>query len=481
MKLSKLLENIDFIKIVNEKDVVINCLCHDSNACENGSLFFCIRGENVNGEDFATEAITNGAVAIVSETQLDDCNIVQIIVENSRIAMAEIARRFYDYPDKTLKVISIVGTNGKTTTSYVLCNILKQIGKKCGIIGTNGIVIDEFCLPSELTTPDPIELYYTLNQMVVLGFEYVVLEASAHAIALNKLYNLKNEVCVFTNISNEHLDFFNTMEEYSKLKCGYVNNRLNKHMIINVDDEYGAKIIKDAKIDFSTYGIFNPASTFAIDIKTSMQGSSFVVNSEDNIMNIKSKLIGDFNVYNILGAICCAKFIGVDNSSIEKAIKKMNRVDGRFNVFELDENKKVVVDFAHTPDGFEKTLSLLRKLRKGKIIVVFGCVGYSDKNKRTMMGKVADSYADHIIITNDNICDAKFNDVNSDIIKGIEKCDIEIIFDREKAVLKALRNLSVNDTLVLLGKGCESYQKINGKKVRYSDIELVNNFIANKK
>ena len=481
MRLSKLLDGINFIKIINEKDVVINCLCHDSKCCEDGSLFFCIKGENVNGEDFAGEAIKSGAVAIVTETRLDECDAVQIIVENSRIAMAEISRRFYDYPDKSLKIVSVVGTNGKTTTSYVLCNILKENGKKCGIIGTNGIVIDEFCLPSELTTPDPIELYYSLNQMVMLGFEYVVLEASAHAISLNKLYNLNNEACVYTNISNEHLDFFNTMEEYAKLKCGYVNNKLSNHMIINVDDEYGAKIIKDAKVGFSTYGIFNPASTFAIDIKTSMQGSSFIVNSDDDIINIKTKLIGDFNVYNILGAISCAKYLGVDNLTIERAIKKMNRVDGRFNVFELDKNKKIVVDFAHTPDGFEKTLSLLRKLRKGKIVVIFGCVGYSDKNKRALMGQVADKYADHIILTNDNICDAKFNDVNSDIIKGIEKCDVEIIFDRERAVLKAIENLNVNDTLVLLGKGCERYQKINGEKVLYSDIEIVKNYIANKK
>ena len=480
MKLSKLLEGINYIKIVDEKNVCINCLCHDSSACENGTLFFCIKGENVNGEDFASDAIKNGAVAIVSETYLDELNITQIIVENTRIAMAEIARKFFDYPDTKLKIISLVGTNGKTTSSYVLCNILKEFGKRCGIIGTNGIVFDELSLPSELTTPDPIELYYTLNQMCVLGFEYVVLEASAHAIALNKLYNLKNEVCIFTNISNEHLDFFNSMEEYSRLKMNYVNSKQANHMIVNVDDEYGAKLIKEAKISYSTYGIFNPASTFAIDIKTSMQGSEFVVNSEDNILNIKSKLIGDFNVYNILGSISCAKYLGVDNQSIEKAIKKMNRVDGRFNVFELENNKKIIIDFAHTPDGFEKTLGLIKKLRKGKMIVVFGCVGYSDKNKRTQMGAVANKYADHIIITTDNICDANFNEVNSDIIKGIDKCDIEIIFDRKKAVLKAIEMMKTNHTLVLLGKGCETYQKIKGQKVYYSDIELVKNYIMNK-
>ena len=480
MRLNKLLGGVGHNSIINEKNVCVSCLCHNSNCCEQGALFFCIKGENFNGEDYAVDAVKNGAVAIVTECELHDLNVIQILVDNARIAMAEISRRFYDFPDKKLKIISFVGTNGKTTSSHVLCKILQENGKRCGIIGTNGIIIDELSLPSELTTPDPIELYYTLNQMVVLGFEYVVLEASAHAIALNKLYGLKNEVVVFTNISNEHLDFFNSMEEYSKVKMDYVNNRNSNFMVVNADDEYGAKIIKDAKIEFSSYGIFNPASTFAIDIKTSMTGSEFVVNADDNIINVKTKLVGDFNVYNILSAISCAKYFEIDNETIEKAISKLEKVDGRFNVFELSGNRKVVVDFAHTPDGFEKTLSLIRKLRKGKIIVVFGCVGYSDKKKRTLMGQVANKYADYIIITNDNICDAVFNEVNSDVIKGIT-CDIEIIFNREKAVEKALNMMKNNHTLVLLGKGCETYQKIKGEKVYYSDIETVKKYINKNK
>ncbi len=478
MKLKEIISKINYKEFKNAKDMEIEFLCHDSKCCEDGALFICLHGEKFNGEDFVSDAISNGAIAIVAENYLSEYSVPQIIVDDARIAMTEIARVFYDYPDNDLKIVSVVGTNGKTTTSMVLCKILEDYGKRVGVIGTNGVYMGDLQLPSELTTPDPIELYYTLDQMRLLGFEYVIMEASAHAIYLRKLYKMQNVATIFTNISNEHLDFFETMEEYSNVKMNYVNSKNNEFMVINIDDEYGRKIVKDAKIKYTTYGIFNPASTFAIDIKTSMKGSSFICNSEDDIFKVQSKLVGDFNIYNMLGAIACAKYLGVPSNVIVKALSKMNRVDGRFNVFEMSKNRKVIVDFAHTPDGFDKTLGLIKKLRKGKIITLFGCVGYSDSKKRKEMGEVASLYSDRIVITTDNPKNTDFNLINSDIIKGINASkDIDIIYDRKKAIEFAMGLMKTNDTLVLLGKGAEKYQKVDNSLVYYNELEFVGKII----
>lgn len=476
-KLSQLLDNMKIISKKNFKDVNINSLFHSSKDCERNSLYFCITGTKVDGHNYADEAIKNGAVALIVEKYLP-VDVPQILVQNTRIAMSQIANNFYDKSAEKLKIILIVGTNGKTTTSMILAKILRTCGKSVGVVGTNGVYFDEeLSLPCDLTTPDPIEMHYIFSQLVAFKIEYVIIEASAHAIFLNKLYGIKSLIGIFTNITNEHLDFFGTMENYASVKMNFFNEDSMENAIINIDDKYGKELADKIKIPYLTYGIFNPSNTFAVDIKTSMKGTSFIVNSDDTLLKINTKLVGDFNVYNILAGITAGLMLGCKVECIEKALKKLERVDGRFNVYELPNNIKIIIDFAHTPDGFEKTLSLVKLLRKGRIITLFGCVEYSDSNKRKLMGEVADKYSDYLVLTADNPNKTSVQEISKDIVAGIKKCKYEIIEDRKVAISKAFGELIKNDTLVLLGKGAEKHQKINGILMDYSDIDVVKNLL----
>ncbi len=473
MKLCRLIEDIPSIKENYNKNLIIKSLSHNSKQCEKGGLFFCLTGGSFDGHDYVLEAEHNGAVAIVCERKTDS-NLPQIIVKDSRIAMAEIAKRFNNNIVDKLKIISLVGTNGKTTICALLSHILRACGKKVGVIGTNGVYFDnELKIPCALTTPDPIELHYIFNQLYMFGIEYVVIEASAHAIELKKLHGIKSELGIFTNITNEHLDYFKTMEHYASVKINYFTADNMKTRVVNIDDEYGKKICVEAGNECFSYGISNPAHSFAIDIQTSMKGSKFIVNTFDNIINIESILVGDFNIYNILAAITAAKVLGCRNDVIRDAIKKMTPVEGRFNIFEYKNNIKIIVDFAHTPDGLEKTLGIIKKLRQGKIISLFGCVGYSDIEKRKIMGEVVDTYSDEIIITADNPNFITVEEIAVDIKKGIKKCKVTVISNRREAIEFAFKNLKTNDTLVLLGKGAETHQKVKGKNEEHSDIMIV--------
>lgn len=473
MKLSKLIKNLKYIEVIDFVDCNIFNLSLSSKSVDKNGLFFAIKGETLNGEDFIYDAIENGCVAVVTQTPLN-VNIPQIVVEDVRIALAVICKNFYNKCDEKLKIISVVGTNGKTTTSTIIYNILKDSGKSVGLIGTNGIFINNLYLPNNMTTPDTIDLFYNLNQMVLFGVKYVVIEVSAHAIHYNKLYGIKSEIGVFTNISDEHLDFFGTMENYARVKVNYFNKINMKECVVNVDDEYGKQIAFNSGLPCLSYGLAYPANAFAIDISTSLNGSSFVVNVENDVFRVSSKLVGDYNVYNILASISVAKLLKIQNSTIIKSLSTLKGVDGRWEVFDLKNGNKVIVDYAHTPDGFEKVLSIIKALRtEGKIITVFGCVGYSNKEKRMEMGKVASKYSNYVVLTTDNLCGEDFGTVCDDIAPTVPNVSIE---NREDAVKYGYNMLNCNDTLVLLGKGNEKIQK-DDVDYEYCEIDVVKELV----
>lgn len=468
MKLSKLIKNLKVKSLINFNDFNIKNLSISSKSIDKNGLFFAIKGNNVNGEDYVFEAVKNGAVAVVTESQLL-VDIPQIIVEDVRIAMALICKVFYNNCDTKLKIISVVGTNGKTTTSTIIYKILQESGKNVGLIGTNGVYMNDLYLPNNFTTPDTIDLFYIFNQMASFNIEYVIIELSAHAIYYNKMFGVKNEITVFTNITPEHLDFFGTFENYAKVKCDYFNKLNTKECVVNVDDEYGKSIAYNCNVPCVSYGLAYPANAFAIDIKTSINGSSFIVNVENDVLKVSTNLVGDYNVYNILASITVAKMLKISNEIILKSLKKIN-VPGRWEVFDFKNNNKVIVDYAHTPDGFEKVLSLIKSLRpKSKIITVFGCVGYSNKQKRESMGKVASKYSNYVVLSEDNLCGENFEDVCDDITLTVPNVRIP---NRKDAVTYAYGMLNKNDTLVLLGKGNESYQK-GIDNIYYNEIEVV--------
>ena len=470
MKLSKLLENLKPVNIINYKNVNISNLSLKSSEIEKNGLFFAISGNNHNGENYVEESVKNGAVAVVSAHKLD-INAVQIIVEDVRCAMAIIAKNFFHKADEKLKIIQLIGTNGKTTTATITYEILRGAGKSVGLIGTNGIKINDLNLPSFLTTPDPIDLHYVFNQMVMFGVEYCVMEVSAQSIFYNKVAGINPKIICYTNITPEHLDFFGTMECYANTKINYILSHKNATLITNSDDEYGRQILN--KTNAKSYGLFNPSDVFAIDINMSLKNCSFVCNAFDDVFQVSSVFVGDYNVYNLLSSISIAKSIGISTEIIQKSIKNIKNVAGRWEVFDFKNSNKVIVDYAHTPDGFDKVLSLVKSLRKGRIIVLFGCVGYSNALKRKQMGDVVKKYADFAIITSDNFSDRDFDKMFREI--GITKYYAKIE-NRAKAVEFGINMLDKDDTLILLGKGAETIQKTDDGDVDYNELELVKNY-----
>lgn len=470
MKLLKLIKNIETEKLINYKNVNIKSLSMDSRAVEKGGLFFAISGNNFNGEMFGMEAEHKGAVAIVSSKQLD-VSIPQIIVKDVRKAMALVSKQFFNNSCEKLKIIQVIGTNGKTTTSTIIYHMLRFSGKKVGLIGTNGVYIDNLTLPSFLTTPDPIELHYMFEQMVLMGVEYCVMEVSAQAIYYNKLEGVNPEIIVYTNITPEHLDFFGDMNTYVSTKLNYIKGHQNAKIVANSDDEYAKTLLDMGHV--TSYGLFNPADIFAINIKMNLKSSSFLCNANDDILKIESRLVGEYNVYNLLASIAVGKICGMSGDEIKAGIRSFKGVDGRWEVFDFKNNNKVIVDYAHTPDGIEKVLSLVKNLRHGRIITLFGCVGYSTREKRKQMGDIVKKYSDFAIITSDNYSDEDFDKIFDDI--GINKYYAKIE-NRAKAVGFAMNMLDKNDTLLLLGKGAETVQKTKDGNVEYSELKIVKEY-----
>lgn len=474
MQLKHLINKLEIVKTYGDLNVEILGVSFNSKQVKSGDVFVCLKGDK-NGLDFVQEARQNGAIAVVLEDDVCCLNLPTIIVKNARISLSLICKVFYDNACDNLKIIMITGTNGKTSVSYLIYSMLCNNNYKCALIGTNGIYYDNNQLYYGLTTPDPTDLHFYFKQLKNMGVTHVVMEVSAHAIKLNKLCGIYAEQIIFTNLTNEHLDYFLTMENYAKTKLDFVNKNNTKIAITNVDDFYGKQLL-NSSVPTITYGLANPADTFALNITNSIHGLKFCVNVMDEIFNVNSGLSGVYNVYNLLAAITSAHCLGLSNNAIKIGIEKMQNIPGRFKKYFLDLNRLVVVDFAHTPDGFEKILSEIRTFRSGKIITLFGCVGYSDSNKRTEMGKVASKYSNQIILTTDNPNFTDFNLICSDVILGIS-VPYETEFDRGEAVRKAFLNLQPNQTLVLLGKGCETSNLINGVKVPYSDMEKIENLI----
>lgn len=473
MKLTELLNETDVTKVVGFiADIDILDVTISSRNATKGSLFVAQKGENFDGHFFVEEAIINGAVAIVVEKHLPAYNIPQIIVKNTRQAIATIASTFYGNAHKKLKLIGVTGTNGKTSCALFITQILSSVNLPCAFIGTTGAFFMGQEFSSHLTTPDPLVLHKLLKQFLDLGAKYVCMEVSAHAIKLEKIFNIVFEVGILTNITQDHLDFFKTMNAYSKTKLAWLQSQNVKTVILNADDKFAQKIM-DKKLETISFGLENPADIFAVNIETTSIGYSFTLNLLDNVLSCHTKLLGTFNLYNILavaGAVFC---LGLPIPEIKKAIFNLTAPKGRFNTLFFKDNKTIIVDFAHTPDGLENALKSARKLCKGRLFALFGCGGDRDKLKRPIMGKIAEQNADFVIITSDNPRFEKPENILNDIEKGFLGHNYLKIADRKFAILKLVESLAPNDVAVVCGKGGENYQDINGIKLPYNDFDEI--------
>lgn len=478
MKLDELIKDLRYEKIIGDKDIEITGLCAASGAAASGDLFFCYKGTNADGHDFAPKAVKNGAAALVCERRLD-VDAVQIIVDDGRAAMATIARAFYGYADKKLKLVAVTGTNGKTTTTYMLKSIFDKNNSKSGIIGTLGIAYGGIFISPELTTPDPLFLHSVFADMVKSGVEYVFMEVSAHALYFDKIAGLHFEAGIFTNCTQDHLDFFKDMQSYSECKCKLFEKGRCGIAVLNSDDKLGASLI-EALPESLSYGLENPADTFAVNIAEKIDGTSFVINLSDELYEINLKMPALHNVYNALAAATCAHALGVKTEVIASGLEALERVPGRLERVAAHNGGEVFVDFAHTPDGLEKSLSALKKLCDGNLYCLFGCGGNRDATKRPLMGEVAAKYADFLIITSDNPRYEDPYEIISQIEEGVKKSGKKYVTvtDREVATEYALNLLCEGDILLVAGKGGENYQEVMGIKHSYNDNTVIKRLIS---
>lgn len=478
MKLKDLVENTRYEKASGDLSVEITGLCTDSQKVKKGDLFFCYKGVEYDSHNFAQEAVAAGAVAIVAERNLP-LDIPQITVKCGREKVAELARIFYGKADEKLKIIAVTGTNGKTTSTFMLDSIFKANKNNTAVIGTLGVCYGEKFISPELTTPDPIYLHSVFADMVKCGVEYVFMEVSAHALYFDKVAGIKFEAGIFTNCTQDHLDFFKNMAEYASTKKLLFKKGRCRYAIINSDDKLGVELLGETERAVS-YGILNPADVFAVDIEEKLSGIKFVLNLFDELYEVKLNIPAKHNVYNAMSAAAAAKLMGVKTEIIAKGLSKLEKVSGRLERVASYNGAEIFVDFAHTPDGLEKSLQALKGLCKGKLYCLFGCGGNRDKSKRPLMGAVAAKYSDFCIITSDNPRYEDPYDIISEIEQGIKPFNKSYVTvtEREVATEYALRLLNEGDVLLVAGKGGEKYQEIMGIKHFYNDNTVIKKIIG---
>ncbi|MGN0815000.1 MAG: UDP-N-acetylmuramoyl-L-alanyl-D-glutamate--2,6-diaminopimelate ligase [Candidatus Coproplasma sp.] len=478
MKLEKLIDDVTCEEVIGNTKTEITGICSDSRKINKGDLFICYVGNRVDSHDFADQAVQNGAAAIVCERKLN-IPVPQIVVKSGRSVVAPLARAFYGYPDRKLKIVAITGTNGKTTTTYMLKSIFDENKTKTAVIGTLGVLYGDKFISPELTTPDPIFLHGLFADMADCGVQYVFMEVSAHALWFGKVDGIKFDVGIFTNCTQDHLDFFKDMKTYSDCKRKLFEGDRCASVVVNSDDKLGAELANSIVGAFS-YGLENPADTFAVDLDQRIDGTSFVINLFDELYEINLKMPALHNVYNALAAATCAKISGVKTEIIARGLSALKGVTGRLEEVASFNGGRIFVDFAHTPDGLEKSLSSLKRLCEGRLYCLFGCGGNRDATKRPVMGSIAAKYSDFVILTSDN---PRYEDPY-DIISQIEPAiaaagrTYVAMTDRRSATEYAVKLLNEGDVLLVAGKGGETYQEIMGIKHDYDDTKVIKEIIA---
>ncbi len=440
------------------------------------ALFFCIAGARFDSHLFADRAVENGAVCLSVERWLDGVDVPQVLVKNGRKAMTAMAQAFFGYPARGMKMLGITGTKGKTTTSYLVKAIMEQAGYKCGLIGTTGNMIGTRYLKSEFTTPEPIDLHRTLRMMADEGVTCVSMEVSAHALNMGRLDGVHFEAGCYTNLSQDHLDLFGTMDRYFRCKKSFFTPEWISNATVNADDEKGGEIIRDLKVPYMTYGIAQNADLYARDIEISEEGVSFTLAlSGLREYPVRLLLTGMFNVYNALAAASVGMIMGVKPEVIAEALHSVRAVPGRAEMLETGTPYKVILDYSHSPDALENILSAVREFARGRVICVFGCGGDRDKLKRPMMGEISGRLADLSILTSDNPRSEDPFDILRAIEEGIRRTDGEyvVIENRRQAIRYAMEHAEDGDLIILAGKGHETYQEIRGVKRPFNEKTVV--------
>lgn len=476
MKLSELCKDLQKKKL--RGDAEITSLCTDSRVAGAGDLFFCFRGIHNDSHRFAAEAEERGAAAVVAEYDTG-VKCPQLIVPDGREAMTAISAAFYGHPERKMKMVGVTGTNGKTTVSHLLYRILSEAGIRGGMIGTLGARYRDREIAPALTTPDPISLFSLLSDMERAGVEVAVMEVSAHALALKKEFPICYDVAIFTNLTQDHLDFFGDMAAYGEAKRKLFQKERCKFAVLNADDAFGDSLSR-TNLPHVTYGLDAPADCFAIVESETIEGSEALFNLNDDLIEVKLSLTGRHNVYNALAAACTARQLGISPAAISRGLAGVGSVNGRLERVARFHGADIFVDFAHTPDGLFQSLSALKDHCNGRLIVLFGCGGNRDKLKRPLMGETAAKICDYAVLTSDN---PRFEDpcaIIAEIEKGFRAVsdNYAVVEDREKATEYALGLLEEGDVLLVAGKGGETYQEIMGIKYDYNDKAVIKSLLG---
>jgi len=487
MILGEVIKGIDIPGISGDIAIDITGLAYNSRKVSKGHLFFAMPGGHADGHSFIVDARERGAIAVVYERPGIDTGermrpeVTLMHVKDSREALALASNNFFGRPSRSLQVIGITGTNGKTTITYLIKSMLEEWGQKAGLIGTIQYMIRDAVYEAIHTTPEAPEFQALLEEMLRAGCSYVVTEVSSHALAQKRVDGTVFKAAVFTNLTRDHLDFHITMEEYFRAKERLFTELLLEDgtSVINFDDIYGRRLIselRNSKVgNLITYGIETGADIIAENIKNSFDGLMFDINFNGRTYNVQSPLMGTHNVYNILSAVGAAVSLNVPWDMIISGIKKMGSVKGRFQKVDLGQNFLCIVDYAHTEDALERLICAARELTKGqgKIITVFGCGGDRDRGKRPVMGALATRLSDFVIITSDNPRTEKPEEIIKEIEEGAVRKNYMVEPDRKKAIKKAVLMAGKEDIVLIAGKGHETYQEIGGKRYTFSDREVL--------
>ncbi|HUE25629.1 MAG TPA: UDP-N-acetylmuramoyl-L-alanyl-D-glutamate--2,6-diaminopimelate ligase [Solirubrobacteraceae bacterium] len=448
----------------------ISELAYDNRAVAPGTLFFCVPGFTRDGHDFAADAIRRGAVALVVQRPLH-LGVPEIVVPDVRAAMAPAAARFFGDPTAELAVAGVTGTNGKTTTAYLVRALLEADRRPTGLLGTVTSVIGGVEYPVERTTPEAIDLQRTFREMLEAGDRACSMEVSSHALELHRADAIHFAVAVFTNISRDHLDFHPTMEDYFRAKRRLFTEARPRQAVINVDDAYGARLAAELP-DARTFALDRDATYRAVDVHTGLDGSRFTVRGPDGIVELRSPLRGRFNVYNVLGAYAAVLALGLERDLAAEAIAGAGLVPGRFQPVDEGQDFAVLVDYAHTPDSLENVLRAARELTARRLHVVFGAGGDRDRGKRPLMGEIATRLADRVIVTSDNPRSEDPVAIIDEILAGAGP-GAEHNVDRREAIEQAIADAGHGDVVVIAGKGHEQGQEFaGGHKLPFDDASV---------
>jgi len=463
--------------------VPIEKICLHSKDVKPGDLYIAIHGSSMDGHDFIPDALANGASAVITNGRdVGTFPVPQIKVSNPRKAASYIAAKFYGHPSRHLHVIGITGTNGKTTTATLIHSILKESGFKTAQLGTLGVIAEGHRQGKTLTTLDPVNLQKLFRELVDDHFTHIVMEVSSHAIHQYRVADVEFDTTIFTNLSPEHLDYHGSMEDYFYAKSKlFTSLPLSATAIINIDNEYGRRLVNKSTAPVLKISITSPGDIWFKTVESTLSGIKGVISAGEHEFQIESSLIGDFNRENILSAAGAAISMGIPKNTIRSGIYQCQVITGRMESFTAPNGARIVVDYAHTPDAYEKVLGTVYELCKenGEMIVLFGCGGNRDASNRPTMGRLVEQFANYFYITPDNPRDENPDHIVQDIVAGLSSNKYEICSSRQDGLEKALSLLQKNDVLVVLGKGRESYQEIKGIRHPYSDIKIIEVFCEN--